>query len=130
MGVYELMNKCLVCGGKRAIHEEWVDNVIETYYVGCNDENCRGYHRDYAYPAAVVRLDMLIARHGGLRRDAKNQTELTALSEGIWRTTTTPTGVRTECALCHRPPDHVHADDCPVQVGREILGEFDVQSSA
>lgn len=130
MGTYELKNKCPHCSEKRAIYEEWVDGALKLYYVGCDNQKCDGYHIDYPYNAAIVRLDMLVARHGGLRQDTRTQSALQTLSKGVWSHRPTRAGKLAECALCHKPSDNRHMDDCPVQVAREILGEFDGQQSA
>ena len=130
MGVYKLTNRCPYCHGKRSIYEEWVDGVLEVYYVGCDNEECRGYHIDYPYAAATVRLDILVARHGGLRMDGKTRSALTDLSKGVHGNWKAPNGKHAQCGLCHRPIETPHADNCPVQVAIDILGEFHAQPSA
>lgn len=130
MGVYKLINRCPFCDETRAIHEAWIKGTLKAYYVGCNDKNCQGYHIDNAYSATTVRLDMLVARYGGLDKDLQTKSVLRHLSNGVWSKHKERADKRIECALCHRSIDKQHDYNCPVRIAKDILGEFDGQPSA
>lgn len=127
MNVYKLKNACPYCGGTRFIHEEWVKNTIAYYFVGCNNEDCKGYHIDFAYNAKNVRLDFVVARYGGLCGDNRTKSDLKWLSNGLWSNGKPRIGKVSHCQFCNTSADTYHDDDCPVQIARELLEEINGQ---